>query len=336
MFDITAYKDHPDHDLITEVFSACESWLESGEGFGVTSQITGDGAVRMAEEKFSALHGGNMLSLLLPSATYGLRVALQAAGVKAGQNVCVASYDWPAALAAVESVGAVPLFMPVDAFTFTLDPQAFRGIDLSKVAAIVTTHIHGVPADVPAIREVAGCKIPIIEDCSQALGSTLDGKMVGTLGDIAVFSFGPGKSVSTCEGGMIITHSWDFYRNIIHEAAHPVRQIHSGNDVNAAKFSLRPHPMTAIMLIATMRSFQRETMCARSVALAEELSLVEGAKLIGCDTRRQNASGKVPILLECADKLLIDRFTCAHSGAFDLELSKRVPSAKPVYIVKEL
>lgn len=310
---------YPDSEFLSAVLSACRDWAASGEGFGPTSAITGDGAVGVAEKMFSEAHGSRP-AILVPSATYGLYGLLKAFGVKDGTKVCCPCYDWPAAYAAIKAAGGTPVLVSVDPETLTLDPAALKDIDMSEVSAVIVTHIHGTAADVSAIRSAVPPGIPIIEDCSQAVFSSIDGKLCGTLGDAAVFSFGPSKALYAGEGGMVLLRDWDLYEKTLCETAHPVRQRVGGvcGEVKADGFSVRPHPLTPILLVAALKAFDAGARHKAFEKTASGLSALSGVKLIGVDNRRCNASGRVPAILPAAADGLIEGYDCVCSGAFDL------------------
>jgi dTDP-4-amino-4,6-dideoxygalactose transaminase len=213
-----------------------------------------------------------------------------------------------------------------------MDPHQLTPAVLEGAKALVVCHIHGTPADVPALKEAAG-DLPIIEDCSQATGSKLDGRFVGTFGDLAIHSFGPNKCLYAGEGGMILTRDWALYEKVLRETCHPIRQTiaGAGDTVDCANLSIRPHPMTALMLLSELRTFDAEARGRAFDRLAAALSAWEGARIIGADRRRQNASGKVPVYLERGAKACRRSPNCTPSGAFALETMAKTDL--PIYLV---
>jgi hypothetical protein len=322
---------HPDSGLARRILDDFSAWLAGGEGFGVTSSVTGDGAVQVVENMFSALHE-NRPALLTPSATYAMRGALAAAGVRAGDSVVIPRYDWPSTLAAVKSLGAKPVFADADETTLTINANILKNTDMHKVKAVVVCHIYGTVADMPAIREAAG-GIPLIEDCAQAAGSALDGRAAGTFGDMAVYSFGPGKTLYAGEGGMVITKDWDLHEKLLRETAHPARQSigGAGEDIRFDNFSIRPHPAAAIMLFSALKVFDPEKRRGESKALALEIGADKNLQVIGMDKRRQNAAGKVAVMPDRPGEIPETRYNFVPGRAFDLK--KRKPAELPVYIV---
>lgn len=131
----------------------------------------------------------------------GIVLALQALGLQPGARIGVPLYCCPVVLKAIVSRRCIARFIDVDSHTLCLSPSDLKAkrLDLDAVLAV---HMFGNVCDVRLLRDLAPGK-PIIEDCAQAIGSRLDGRPVGSFGDVAVFSFRSGKYVSVGEGGAI-------------------------------------------------------------------------------------------------------------------------------------
>ena len=151
--------------------------------------------------------------------TDALELALRAGGVGPGDAVFTVSNTAVATVAAIELVGARPVFVDVDEATFTLSPA---GLDRAIVAvqsgrfpqsgrpkAIIAVHLYGHPAGMPAILDIARRhQLLVIEDCAQAHGATLNGRQVGSMGDIAAYSFYPTKNLGALgDGGAVATNN---------------------------------------------------------------------------------------------------------------------------------
>lgn len=217
-------------------------WWAKIDG-GDTSSIIGGGAIRRLE-LVAGQHFGHRQCLAVGSGTDALAVALISVGVKAGDGVICSSYDWAAACDAVRRLGAQPVFADPDPNTLTISPGAVASLVTSATTAIVATHLFGIPADIPALRQLG---LPIVEDGSQAWGATLDNEQVGTLADAAVFSLGPGKTIDAGEGGLI-TFADQAQRQIaISASQHPVRQLLAGLDPRPAHYSTRISPAAAML-----------------------------------------------------------------------------------------
>ncbi|MEI7445059.1 MAG: DegT/DnrJ/EryC1/StrS family aminotransferase [Burkholderiales bacterium] len=140
--------------------------------------------------------------------TDAIALALRALGVAPGDRVATVSHTAVPTVAAIAMTGAVPVWVDVDPIRRTMDPAgleaALRG---PRVAAIVVVHLYGQPADLDAIGALARRHgTPIVEDCAQAHGARWRGRQVGTVGDVAAFSFYPTKNLGAFgDGGLAAT-----------------------------------------------------------------------------------------------------------------------------------
>ena len=157
------------------------------------------------EEEFSSLVSGRHC-VAVSSATSGLHVALLASGIGPGDEVIVPSFTFAATVNAVRLVGAEPVFVDIDAATFCVDPVAVEAAVSRRTAAVLPVHLYGHPAALHELRAIAARNgLLLIEDAAQAHMAGLDGRPVGTWGDLAVFSFYATKNMTTGEGGMVTT-----------------------------------------------------------------------------------------------------------------------------------
>lgn len=278
---------HPDRAWIGDTIDALERWLAM-PATAPTSQVTGGGAVAVAERGLSDLVRGRSVTLV-PSATYGMRAVLVALGIVPGDEVLVPRFDWPSTVAAVRSVGAVPV--PVDASpaSLTIDPLAAAAKRGARTRAVVACHPFGIPADVPGLRGALP-GIPVIEDAAQALGSTLDGVPVGALGDAAVLSMGPGKHpIDVGEAGAVVARDESLANAVLRVTAHPARQRVSGvDDVAFGEFSMRVHPLAAVLLAVALDGLDPTAERREHRRLVSDLA--GRATVLGADDRRGIAS----------------------------------------------
>lgn len=152
-------------------------------------------------------------AVAVSSATAGLHLIFLALGLQPGDVVLIPSFAWPAAANMAARVGAVPFFVDVELQTANLSAtslkrglQAARDRGLRKPRALVVVHEFGLPAPMAEILELADAEgLMVIEDAACALGACHQGQPLGHFGRAAVFSFHPRKSVSTGEGGMVVT-----------------------------------------------------------------------------------------------------------------------------------
>lgn len=167
---------------------------------------TGPKAKRF-EEDFAAYLGSDMQALAVNSATSGLHLALEAVGVKAGDEVIVPSYTFTATAEVVRYLGAVPVFVDSDSVTLNMDPQALEAAITAKTKAIMPVHFAGLACDMASLIAIAKKHdLKIVEDAAHAFPSRYQGELIGTLDtDVTVFSFYANKTMTTAEGGMLVS-----------------------------------------------------------------------------------------------------------------------------------
>jgi 8-amino-3,8-dideoxy-alpha-D-manno-octulosonate transaminase len=151
-------------------------------------------------------------ALAVTSGTAALHVALAALGVGPGQEVIVPAYMWVSVVAAVVNLGAIPILADIDE-TFCLDPGDVQRRITPRTTGIVAVHMSGAQADVPALSKIAKEReLFLLEDCAQCVGGGIGGKKVGTLGDMATFSFQMNKNMTSGEGGCVVTNIERLYQ----------------------------------------------------------------------------------------------------------------------------
>ncbi|WP_018150565.1 DegT/DnrJ/EryC1/StrS family aminotransferase [Leeia oryzae] len=183
-------------DEINEVVDALRSgWVTTGP------------KTRQFEADFAAFVGGDVEAIAVNSATAGLHLALEAVGVSAGDEVIVPTYTFTATAEVVRYLGAHPVCVDIDPVTMNISPAAIRAAITDKTRAIVPVHFAGLACDMDAILAIAkehGLKV--VEDAAHALPTTYKGANIGTLAsDITVFSFYANKTMTTGEGGMVVS-----------------------------------------------------------------------------------------------------------------------------------
>jgi 8-amino-3,8-dideoxy-alpha-D-manno-octulosonate transaminase len=164
------------------------------------------------EKRFCDLCGAGYAQAV-SSGTAALRVAIAALGIGPGDEVITQGFTFVATWEAILESGAVPVFTEVDE-TLTMDPADLEKKITPRTKAIIPVHMLGAPAridEIAAIAERHG--IPVIEDTAQACGGTFNGRWLGTFGTMGIFSFDPVKTITTGEGGMIVTNDSALYRN---------------------------------------------------------------------------------------------------------------------------
>ena len=183
-----------------EVLSALEEICES------TSFAQGQ-ATSQFETNFAAYCGVNHC-VSLNSGTSALHLALRCLDVGPGDEVVTVSMTFIATAWAISYVGATPVFVDIDPVRRTLNPEKLEKAITPRTKAIVPVHLYGMPAEMDRITAIAEQHgVPVLEDAAQAHGARYRGKRVGQFGQIACFSFYPGKNLGAYgEGGALTTN----------------------------------------------------------------------------------------------------------------------------------
>jgi dTDP-4-amino-4,6-dideoxygalactose transaminase len=158
------------------------------------------------ENRFAARHGCKH-GLAVVNGTVALRIALQAAGLRAEDEVILPPYTFFSTASAVIEANAVPVFADIDLDTFNLDPKAVEAALTPRTRAILPVHFAGQPADMKAIMALARKrKLIVIEDAAHAHGASYQNRPAGSLGHLGSFSFQSSKNLTAGEGGMLTTN----------------------------------------------------------------------------------------------------------------------------------
>lgn len=166
-------------------------------------------------EKLVADYVGVKYAVAVSNGTAALHAACYAAGIGAGDEVITTPLTFAASANCILYCGGTPVFADVDARTYNIDPEDIRRKITNKTKAIIAVHLAGQPCDMDSILEIAEeHHLTVIEDGAHALGSVYKGKKVGTLSDMATFSFHPVKPITTGEGGMIVTDDENLYKRL--------------------------------------------------------------------------------------------------------------------------
>ncbi|MGA1780357.1 MAG: aminotransferase class V-fold PLP-dependent enzyme [Planctomycetota bacterium] len=166
-------------------------------------------------ERAFASHVGTEFAVATSSCTGALELVLAGLGVGAGDEVVLADTNWVATVAPVVHLGATPVLVDIDAASWCIDPAQVDSAIGPATRAIIATHLYGNVADLHRLRDIAAAHgVPLIEDAAEGLGSRLEGRHVGSFGTAGVFSFHGSKTVSSGEGGMIVTNDPDLHRRL--------------------------------------------------------------------------------------------------------------------------
>ncbi|HET9644902.1 MAG TPA: DegT/DnrJ/EryC1/StrS family aminotransferase [Burkholderiaceae bacterium] len=168
---------------------------------------TGPKAKRFEQDFVEFLGDPSLEAVAINSATAGLHLALEALGIGPGDEVITTTHTFTATAEVVRYLGADVRLVDIDPATLNIDPSAVERAITKRTKAILPVHYTGLAADMPAILDIAkrhGLKV--VEDAAHALPATLRGQLIGTLAsDATVFSFYANKTITTGEGGMLVT-----------------------------------------------------------------------------------------------------------------------------------
>ena len=159
---------------------------------------------------------GVRFAISLPSCTSAIHLSLLALGIGPGDEVIVPDITWIATAAPITYVGADPVFADIDPKTWCLSAKSFETCITPKTKAVIPVDLYGNMPDMRAIRDVAKRHgIAIVEDAAEAIGSQYEGKKGGSFGDTGVFSFHGSKTLTTGEGGMLVTDREDICQRVL-------------------------------------------------------------------------------------------------------------------------
>jgi dTDP-3-amino-3,4,6-trideoxy-alpha-D-glucose transaminase len=164
--------------------------------------------VEAFENAFAVYHGARY-AVGVANGTDAIELALCAAGIGRGDEVITVAHTAVATVCAIERASATPVLVDIDPVTYTMNPAAVLSAITPRTRAIIPVHIYGHMADMKPISDIASANnLLLIEDCAQAHGAAYKGKLAGTFGDMATFSFYPTKNLGALgDGGAIITNN---------------------------------------------------------------------------------------------------------------------------------
>ncbi len=162
-----------------------------------------------AFEREAADYLGVAHAVGVASGTDALHLALAAAGIGEGDEVITSPFTFIATAEAISYVGATPVFVDIDPYTFNIDLNQVEQAITDRTRAVIPVHLFGQPVDMNALKSLCKDKdLVIVEDCAQSFGAHINGKMTGSFGEFGAFSFFPSKNLGCFgDGGLITTNS---------------------------------------------------------------------------------------------------------------------------------
>ena len=193
-------------------------------------------------------------AIAVNSGTAALHASILAAGIKEGDEILIPSFTFVATANSVACTGAKPVFVDIQKDTYCMNPQDLQSKITDKSRAIIPVHLYGHPANMEEIQEIATKKsLMVIEDACQSLGSTLDGKQTGTIGQMGCFSMYAAKVMTAGEGGAITTSSDEFAEKLRMIRNHGMVE---GYDTRIVGFNMRLPEISAAIAKTQMKKFQ--------------------------------------------------------------------------------
>jgi len=196
-------------------------WITEKEIAYVTDAVTNAwyGKANMYHESFEKAFSdylGIRYAIALPSCTAAIHLSLLALGIGPGDEVIVPDITWIGSSAPITYVGASPVFADIDSRTWCLAGESLKKCITPRTRAIIPVDLYGNMPEMDAILGTAKQHgLRVIEDAAQAIGSEYKGKKAGTFGDTGVFSFHGSKTLTTGEGGMLVTNREDIYKRAL-------------------------------------------------------------------------------------------------------------------------
>jgi dTDP-4-amino-4,6-dideoxygalactose transaminase len=190
-----ALPDLGDEEIAEVVDSLRSGWVTTGP------------KVKRFEEDFAAFIGEDVWAVSCNSATAGLHLALEALGVGPGDRVLTTPYTFTATAEVVRYLGAEPVFADIDPRTFNMDPAAAAVVarQCKQLKAMIPVHFAGQSCEMAELQALAREQdLRVVDDAAHSLPATYQGRMIGTISDLSVFSFYATKTITTGEGGMVV------------------------------------------------------------------------------------------------------------------------------------
>lgn len=218
---------------------------------------------------------GSKYGVLTNNGTIALYLGLRALGIQEGDEVIVPDFTFNASGSSVVFTGARPVFIDVDENNLSIDVSQIEGKITSKTKAIMPVHIYGQSANLDPILEIAQqYSLKTIEDAAQGYGVFYKGKHVGTIGDVGIISFFADKTITTGEGGIILTNNAVIYENL--------RYLRNQGRLDSGTFI---HPQLGMNFRVT------DLQCAVGVAQLKKFKGIEAIKLSNYNSYKELLKG---------------------------------------------
>ena len=238
-------------------------WIREGE------------TVKTFEEEF-AKYVGAKYAIAVSSGTCALHVALLSLGIKPGDEIIVPSFTCAPPVSMILIVGAIPVFADIEMRTYNIDPESVKGMITEKTKVIIPINYAGHPAQLDVLEEIAKEHgLYLLNDAAEALGARYRGKKIAEFGDVTVFSFSPNKTITTGEGGMIVTNNEEIAERALLIKNYGQKKRFWNVEIGS---NYKMTEMQAALGLSQLRKIDRIINLKRknAIRLTQELSDIEG------------------------------------------------------------
>tara|TARA_B100000686_G_scaffold197784_2_gene204638 strand:+ start:2095 stop:3207 length:1113 start_codon:yes stop_codon:yes gene_type:complete len=248
-------------------------------------------------------------AVAVTSGTSALFLALVAGGIGPDDEVILPDITFIATANAVAMTGAKPVLVDVDPRTLNISPAEIKKSISSNTKAIIPVHVSGRPADLPGILKVARDQnLLVIEDAAEALLSKLDGKCLGTYGEAGIISFSPNKTITTGQGGVILTNNdaLEVRLRELKDQGRPVRGTGGDDDHDCIGYNFKLTNMQAAIGIAQLEKIKTRTKKMKQTYLqyVDGLNDIEGLTLFPFQVEKGEIPQWVDALSHRRDELV--------------------------------
>ncbi len=265
-------------------------------------------------------------AIALPSCTSAIHLSLLALGVGPGDEVIVPDATWIASAAAINYVGASPVFADIAEDTWCLSPHSFEECVTPRTKAVIPVDLYGNMPDMDGILEVAQRhNVAVIEDAAEAAGAEYKGKKAGSFGVTGVFSFHGSKTLTTGEGGMLVTDRDDLHQRMLFLRDHGRKPGDTMFWNTEVAYKYKMSSMQAALGLAQLERLDELIEQKRTIFrwYTEELGHVEGLSLNPESSISRNAYWMMTVVLD--KNLGIDKEYLLR------EMSKRNIDCRPFF-----
>jgi UDP-4-amino-4,6-dideoxy-N-acetyl-beta-L-altrosamine transaminase len=245
-------------------------------------------------EKALARYCGAKYAIAVSNGTAALHLAYLVGGLKKGDEVITTPNTFVATTNMLLAVGVKPVFCDIRNDTLNIDEKQIENLITEKTKAIVPVHFAGNPCEMDKIMEIAKKRgLLVIEDGCHALGAKYKNKKIGSIGDMTIFSFHPVKSITTGEGGAVLTDNENFYRKLLSLRSHGIYKDENGfNVMKEMGYNYRLTDIQSALGISQLKKLENFIKKRQKVATLYKKQLEEVGQIILPEEKKENRSAR--------------------------------------------